>query len=136
MFRGQLVVTWHSPDLPNHDDMALTDIVWSNGPGTPAFSFTDPVCAFGVNCTAIGSGTAVTTRNVPLTMPAIPVNGSFNIRLNFKFDGHGARPSLPASPSAVTKMCMSYRILSEPTVTKKCNIVGQTGSTANPTNCD
>jgi hypothetical protein len=56
--------------------------------------------------------------------------------LSFKFDSRSGRPSLPANPSPITKTCFSYRILSEPTVTKKCNLVGQIATTANPVNCD
>jgi hypothetical protein len=58
------------------------------------------------------------------------------ITIRFKFNGTGSRPSLPPTPSAITKLCLSYRIVSEPGVTKKCNLVGQAVTTANPTNCD
>jgi len=140
IFQGQISITWHSPDLPEHTDLQLTDIVWSTPtqgtPPIPPFSNTDSICAYSVNCTPAGSGSITTTRNIPPLMPAIPPNGTFTFRLSFKFDSRGGRPSLPANPSAITKICLTYKIASEPTVIKKCNLVGQAVTTSNPNSCD
>jgi hypothetical protein len=148
IFRGQVAITWHSPDLPDHTDLQLTDLVWNfnaqtsqtgtwgTSPAIPTYSFTDSICAYSVNCTAAGVGTLTTTRDVPASMPDLLPGNSLTVRLSFKFDSRSGRPSLPANPSAITKTCFSYRILSEPTVTKKCNLVGQIATTANPNNCD
>jgi prepilin-type N-terminal cleavage/methylation domain-containing protein len=73
---------------------------------------------------------------MPATMPNVPANGTFTIRVNFTFDGHGSIPSMPSSPSAILKFCLRYRILTEQTIDKNCNLVGQAASTANPTSCD
>jgi hypothetical protein len=85
----------------------------------------------------IGIGTRTTTRNVPSSLlPGVPAGKTFTIVVSYKFKGTGGIPDLPVTPSAITKLCLSYRIASEPGVTKKCNLVGQAVSTANPTNCD
>ena len=143
LFQGTINVTWHSPDLPDHADLQLTDIVW----GVPSLSYnnTDSVCAYwdGTGgppanpCSMIGIGTRTTTRNVPSSLlPGVPAGKTFTIVVSFKFKGTGSIPDLPVTPSAITKLCLSYRIASEPGITKKCNLVGQAVSTANPTNCD
>jgi prepilin-type N-terminal cleavage/methylation domain-containing protein len=41
-----------------------------------------------------------------------------------------------AATSALRKVCIGYTIPSEPGVVKKCNLVGQAASTANPASCD
>jgi len=136
LFTGSINLTWHSPDLPDHTDLQLTDIVW--GVPSALYSNTDAICGYGVNCVPTGSGTSVTTRNAPSSFPiaGVPAGKTLTITIRFKFNGTGSRPSLPPTPSAITKLCLSYRIVSEPGVTKKCNLVGQAVTTANPTNCD
>jgi len=208
-FQGQYFLTWSTPDLPNHTDLAITSIVW-NG------TITQTMCAF-ASCTAaagqgaggsintltssgttatvttsvatagVSTGDKVTINNInnaafngtftvtsvlpnrftytfagcgncsgsqansngmlwaaqrkinlaiPATMPNIAPGATFTIRVNLSFDGHGSIPSLPSSPSSLLKLCLRYRILSEMTVDKNCNLVGASGTTLNPTSCD
>ena len=136
LFTGSINLTWHSPDLPNHQDLQLTDVVW--GVPSASYSNTDAICGYKTTCVATGIGSTTTTRSVPSSFPTagVPAGKTVTITVRFKFDGTGSRPSLPPSPSAITKLCLSYRIVSEPGVTKKCNLVGQSATTANPTNCD
>lgn len=134
-FQGTVDLTWHSPDLPDHTDLQLTDVVWSANT-TPPFSQTVNLCTYG-SCTQAGSGTVTQpTLNAPVTMPSIPPGKTLSLRFSFKFDSRSGRPSLPTTPSAITKLCLAYQILSEPVNqrVKHCNIIGT--DTNNPTSCN
>ena len=126
----QITLVWHSPDLPNHTDMQLTDIAWGGAVVT-----TTSLCTYNGTCTTIGNGSKSQPISFPSALTSLAAGASETIRFSFSFDGTGQKPSLPSSPSAIVKVCITYRIASE-TVAKNCNLVGQAVSTLNPTNCD
>jgi prepilin-type N-terminal cleavage/methylation domain-containing protein len=127
VFAGKPIsITFIDPD-GLHADIRLTQIVWSTG----VFSSTDSVGSFNSNPpTALAPGTY--TRSVPANMPNIAAGGTFSVTFRWQY----AKRDAPIARTPLTKFCINYTIASEPGVTKKCNAVGQSGTTLNPTSCD
>ncbi len=68
-------------------------------------------------------------------MPNANPGSSISLTIRFQYNGgngNNADPTLTANP--ISKLCIAYRIPSEPNTTKYCNIVGPT--TNNPTSCN
>lgn len=75
--------------------------------------------------------------NILATVPKIPAGSTTSVlRIQFTHDNHENDYPDTVSPSGIKKICILYRIPSEPITTKFCNIVGQTTPTFNPTRCD
>jgi prepilin-type N-terminal cleavage/methylation domain-containing protein len=131
-FTGSIEVTWLDPD-GQHGDMNMTSIAYTVGSGHGSYSSSDNFISPG---SGIGGQTLTTLRRVPTNMPDVPAGGTFTITINYQYDGrnNGGDPNLVTTP--LRKICLKYKIASEPTATKACNLVGQANSTANPSSCD
>jgi hypothetical protein len=77
-------------------------------------------------------------------MPNVAPAATFTVTLRFTYKksepvlaptGPPANCS-PATCSPIKKLCISYRIPSEPNTNKFCNLVGQSATTNNPNACD
>lgn len=112
-FTGTIDVTWKDPD-GQHADMTFTSINYSS----TADNFS--------------TATSPTSRSIPTALTKITAGGSQTITLQFQYRKQD--PNLAATPA--TKICIGYQLNSEANVTKHCNVVGQAGTTANPTSCD
>jgi hypothetical protein len=111
-------VTWVRPaGDTNHSDITINAIAYT--------TTTD-------NFTGVGPGTI--TRTIPASIANIPVGGTLNITIRWQYKKTDDPPALTGQP--LTKVCLDYVVASEPGVTKHCNLVGQSGSTNNPTSCD
>lgn len=117
-FQGSIKITWADPTAGLHPTLAASAVAWSTG----AFNTTD-----NYNIT-----TSPVTRSVPASMPSVAPGASFTITVRFTYKK--TEPALTLTP--IQKICLQYRIQSEPGVTKFCNLVGQSVSTANPNACD
>jgi hypothetical protein len=119
-FLGSAKTTWADPTAGLHPTLDLITLVWG-GSQTDNFSGT----------------TSPTTRNVPagyLAAPAgVAAGGSFTLRVSFRYKTKN-EPLLTQTP--LQKLCLAYRITSEPSTTKFCNVVGQSVTTNNPNACD
>jgi hypothetical protein len=132
-FNGSIAITWQDPD-GQHGDMNMTSIAYTVGTGQGSFSTSDNFVQPGGG--GVGGSTVTTTRPLPTNMIDVPAGGTFTITVNFQYNGkkNGGDPALTTTP--LQKICLKYRIASEPTTTKACNLVGQAPQTANPTSCD
>jgi hypothetical protein len=61
-------------------------------------------------------------------------SGVLTITVRWQYKKTDDPPALTGQPLA--KICLDYVVSSEPSVTKHCNLVGQSGTTANPGGCD
>jgi prepilin-type N-terminal cleavage/methylation domain-containing protein len=112
-------IDWVFPDA-DHNDMVLSSVVLSSGAASSTINITSPT----------GPGTVNVT--FPANFPDVAVNGTFTVTIRWRY----AKKDAPVTASPLTKLCIDYQIASEANVTKKCNLVGQAASTANPTACD
>jgi prepilin-type N-terminal cleavage/methylation domain-containing protein len=111
-------VTWARPaGDTNHSDLTLNAIAY---PAT-----TD-------NFTGVGPGTV--SRFIPSSIGNIAPGGKLAITVRWQYKKTDDPPALTGQPLA--KICLDYVIASEPTVTKHCNLVGQSAATNNPNSCD
>jgi prepilin-type N-terminal cleavage/methylation domain-containing protein len=119
-FTGSITINWADPRTPPVVGTTLiaAAVVWSAG----AYNNTDN----------FSIGTSPITRNAPATMPAIAPGGTFTITVRFTY----RKTETAITTSPIRKICLKYRIASEPAVTKSCNLVGQSASTNNPNSCD
>jgi hypothetical protein len=117
-FQGNITVTWADPTAGLHPTLTATAIAYSNG----AFNTTDN----------FSIATSPFTRAIPSGMPSVAAGATFTITVRFTYSKF--EPALTASP--IQKICLTYRIPSEPKTTKVCNLVGQSVTTKNPTACD
>ncbi len=113
-------VTWAIPAgfAASHSDMTLDDITYSLG-GSDG----------GAN-----SGPGTVTRSIPAAA-ILSASSSMTVRLHWTFRKNDDNPTTLAG-QPLSKICLDYTILSEPGITKHCNLVGQSASTTNPTSCD
>jgi hypothetical protein len=112
-------VTWAIPagDAGVHSDMTLNAIAYT--------TTTD-------NFTGVGPGTV--SRLIPASIANIPAGGTLTVTLRWGYKKQDDPPALAGQP--LTKVCLDYSVASEVGVTKHCNLVGQSGTTTNPTSCD
>lgn len=142
-------VTWNDPRTPPSGKTYITSLdalQWT----VTASSSTDTFTTTAINtscCPLVSAADQLTTRNIPASLPgALPgspvASKGFTLRVQMSHPNSGGERDFadatvnPTAKSAVKKICISYTIPSEPGVTKRCNLVGQAGSTANPVNCD
>jgi hypothetical protein len=134
-------------DLPagdtNHLDLKLTSVVWTVPSGGSGITLNVIPAAL-----LASPGPTVTDVTVPSNVANLPAGQSMVLQIRWQYrkdddctfnNCTGSNPPQPALELTVPplqKLCMDYRISSEPGVTKHCNVVGQAVSTANPTNCD
>jgi hypothetical protein len=119
-FTGSLKLTWADPRVPpvSPTTLVAAAVVWSTG----VYNNTDNFAI----------ATSPITRNAPGTIPAIAPAGTFSITVRFTYK----KTETAITTSPIQKICLAYRIASEPTVTKFCNLVGQSATTNNPNSCD
>lgn len=115
-------VTWQFPDAI-HPDMLLSSIVYQASSGGPQ-----------VDTFTIGQPPGVVTRTMPSGLIDIPAGGTFSITLRWTYKKTAGVPD--PTTQLLQKICLDYVIQSEPTVTKHCNLVGQSAGTSNPNSCD
>lgn len=118
-----IAVTWSIPVVATHPDMKLVAIQYTVATTTK------------VDATITSPPTAA--RFVPAGLPNVAVGGTMTIRLQWSYrkqDDAVTPPSVTGQP--LSKICLDYAIISEPGITKHCNLVGQIAGTANPTSCD
>jgi prepilin-type N-terminal cleavage/methylation domain-containing protein len=141
MANRNLIITWDKPAGDTlHGDLKLTSLVWtvpSSGSGitlnlAPQIALASPA-------------PTVTTVTAPSNIPNLAVGASMTLQIRFQYlknddcASQNCPPLIPANEMTappVRKLCMDYQIAAEPGVTKHCNVVGQSGSTGNPTTCD
>jgi prepilin-type N-terminal cleavage/methylation domain-containing protein len=130
-------LTWVIPDS-DHDDTTFTAIAFTSG----ATSTTDNFSNFSAGTKALffpahALGTAATGETYAANNTALPaVAAGSNLTMTLRWQFSRKDTPLPASPNLLSKLCIAYTIASEPGVTKFCNVVGQSGTTNNPTACD
>jgi hypothetical protein len=119
-FTGNIKITWADPRVPpvSGTTLVAAAVVW----GTGVFNTTDN----------FSIATSPITRNAPSSMPAVAPGGTFSISVRFTYK----KTETAITTTPIQKLCLAYRIASEPTVTKFCNLVGQSASTNNPNSCD
>ena len=113
-------VTWAIPAgfTVSHSDLTLDDLTYSLG-GSDGGS---------------GSLPGTVTRSIPAAA-LLTAGSSMTIRLHWTYKKNDDSPT-PLAGQTLSKICLDYSILSEPGITKHCNLVGQSASTTNPTTCD
>lgn len=117
-FQSTFKETWSAPSPPTFSDMSATAFIYSYG----AYNSSDN---FSLTTSPI-------SRGVPATLPNVTAGTSLTFTLHWvykKTDG-----TLTTSP--LSKLCIAYKIPSEPTTVKYCNVVGQSATTNNPNACD
>jgi hypothetical protein len=121
-FLGSIKITWADPRVPPVIPTTLiaAAVVWSTP--SPVYNNTDNFAI----------ATSPITRNAPATMPATPAGGTFSLTVRFTYK----KTETAIITSPIQKLCLAYRIVSEPGVTKFCNLVGQSAKTNNPNSCD
>jgi prepilin-type N-terminal cleavage/methylation domain-containing protein len=113
-----ITVTWAFPaGDTNHTDLTLNAIAYT--------TTTD-------NFTGVGPGAV--TRSIPASIANIPAGGTLTITIRWQYKKTDDPPALSGQP--LSKVCLDYTIAAEAGVTKHCNLVGQSGTTSNPTSCD
>jgi prepilin-type N-terminal cleavage/methylation domain-containing protein len=131
-FRSDVIVTWTDPRTPPSGtyNTSLSTLVYQIG----AFNTSDNFSTTAPNNPPTPPPVTATTRPVPTNLPNLAASATMN--LTVRFTHKKTENAFPATPSAITKLCISYRIPSEPTTTKFCNLVGQSATTNNPSACD
>jgi prepilin-type N-terminal cleavage/methylation domain-containing protein len=148
----QVTVTWNDPRTPPNPKTytATFDAMqWTSGTTVASLDTFSGTSTTTSCCPLVPTANQVVTRPIP-TLPAAPAGSAsaspakgFKVRLQWShpstggekdFSDTGVNPAPQKSP--VKKLCIAYTIPSEPGVTKKCNLVGQALTTANPNNCD
>jgi hypothetical protein len=114
-FQGQATENWTGPTVANPTLTAIST-TWNPGNQVDNYSIT----------------TTPFTRFIPATMANVLPGTTFTVTVRWQFKK--TEPNLTASP--LQKLCISYRIPSEPGTTKFCNLVGQSATTNNPNACD
>ena len=121
-FQGQVKETWTGPTVAN-PTLSAAAFVYSYA-GPPAYNSTDNYSIT----------TSPFTRSIPTTMPDVGSPNATSFTLQVRWTFKKTEPALLASP--LQKLCIAYRIQSEPGTTKFCNLVGQSVTTNNPNACD
>ncbi|MEK6373071.1 MAG: fibronectin type III domain-containing protein [Acidobacteriota bacterium] len=130
-------MTWNFPDVA-HNDMTFNAIVYTSGVTSTSDNFAD----FRAGTKALlfpahPAGTAAAGETFAANSTALAaVPGGSNLTMTLRWQFKKTDGALPASPNPLQKLCIAYTIAAEPGVTKFCNIVGQAGTTANPSACD
>jgi prepilin-type N-terminal cleavage/methylation domain-containing protein len=124
-------ISWTDPRglaTSGTNDTILSEIVWPT-------AITQSVSSVHVLATTtVAPTTATTTGTAPSGTSTIAAGS--NLILTIREQHKKTEDPFPNTPSGLKKVCIAYTIPSEPGVVKKCNIVGQAASTANPANCD
>ncbi len=138
-----LRITWALPaGDTTHTDLKLTAVTWTVGTFTTTNNLTPVPLA--------SPAPTVTNVATPSNVPNVPAGSSFLLQVRWQYlksddcasnNCTGSNPPLPAlemqpSPSPLQKVCIDYRIASEPGVTKHCNLAGQSVTSNNPNGCD
>jgi prepilin-type N-terminal cleavage/methylation domain-containing protein len=120
-FQGTIRENWADPTGGLHPSLTATAFVYSY-PGPPAYSNSDNFLLI----------TPLVLRSVPSSLPNIAP--ATTLTLQVKWSYKKTEPALTATP--LQKLCIAYKIPSEPATTKFCNLVGQSATTNNPNACD
>ena len=78
----------------------------------------------------------VATVLAPSSFPDVQTGESIRLVLNFTYDSSHKNNAVTTSGSILRKMCVKYKVASDPTRTQNCNFFGRAASSLNPAACD